>query len=321
MSGAPPVAVLPTVRSALAPGCVEVAAEVAEAADPSPGRVIVLAADGETDLAPLAGVVTAVEVVDVGGFGEASVAAGLAPVVEAAPFVLTTASPAGRDLAPRLAAELGWPVLAGALRVGATEVIVARQGGVVQETLAPDGPFVATLQPGVRSVVCRLNAPPVRAETLVVPLPDRHDAEVVEIHPPDPLTVDLADAPRIVGGGAGLLGDDPATNFATLTEVGAALGASMGATRVVTDAGWVPHQRQIGTTGVVVDPELYLAFGISGAVQHTAGLGHPAHVVSVNLDPHCPMSAMADLSVVADAPAVLAELAARLASREGSDGG
>ena len=78
----------------------------------------------------------------------------------------------------------------------------------------------------------------------------------------------------------------------------------------ITDRGWVEHQRQIGTTGVVVDPSLYVAFGISGAVQHTAGLGTPDHIVSVNTDPHCPMMQMADLAVVADANAVLDELAA-----------
>ncbi len=73
----------------------------------------------------------------------------------------------------------------------------------------------------------------------------------------------------------------------------------MGATRVITDRGWIPHDRQIGTTGVVVDPQLYLAFGISGAVQHTAGLGHPEHVISINTDQHCPMMELADLAVVA----------------------
>ena len=96
------------------------------------------------------------------------------------------------------------------------------------------------------------------------------------------------------------------------TAVATALGASMGATRVITDRAWVPHSRQIGTTGVVVAPELYLAFGISGAVQHTAGLGDPDHVISINTDPHCPMMAMADLAIVADANATLDELAVRL---------
>ena len=83
--------------------------------------------------------------------------------------------------------------------------------------------------------------------------------------------MDLAEAGRIVGGGAGL---DDANRFEQLADVAVALGASMGATRVITDRGWVGHARQIGTTGVVVDPDLYLAFGISGAVQHTAGSGH-----------------------------------------------
>ena len=82
----------------------------------------------------------------------------------------------------------------------------------------------------------------------------------------------------------------------------------MGATRVITDRGWVGHERQIGTTGVVVGPELYVAFGISGAVQHTSGLGDPRHVISVNIDPYCPMMQMSDLAVVSDANAVLDEL-------------
>ena len=75
-------------------------------------------------------------------------------------------------------------------------------------------------------------------------------------------------------------------------------------------AGWLGHERQIGTTGVVVDPRLYVAFGISGAVQHTSGLGQPEHIVSVNTDPHCPMMQLADLAVVSDANAVLDELLA-----------
>jgi electron transfer flavoprotein alpha subunit len=94
--------------------------------------------------------------------------------------------------------------------------------------------------------------------------------------------------------------------------VAAALGAAMGGTRVVTDRGWLGHERQIGTTGVSVRPELYVALGISGAVQHTAGLGDPMHVISVNTDPHCPMMQLADLAIVADANATLDALAERL---------
>ena len=141
------------------------------------------------------------------------------------------------------------------------------------------------------------------------------DAIVLEVLPPDPATMDLAEAPRIVAGGAGL--ESPA-RFAQLAAAAEALGASLGATRVVTDRGWVGHERQIGTTGVVVDPRLYVAFGISGAVQHTSGLGQPDHIISVNTDPSCPMMQLADLAVVSDANAVLDELVARLAPA-GSD--
>jgi electron transfer flavoprotein alpha subunit len=94
--------------------------------------------------------------------------------------------------------------------------------------------------------------------------------------------------------------------------VAAAVGASMGATRVVADIGWVDHERYIGTTGVAVDPDLYVALGISGAIQHVTGLGEPEHIVSVNTDPSCPMMAMADLAIVTDAPALLEALARRL---------
>jgi electron transfer flavoprotein alpha subunit len=86
----------------------------------------------------------------------------------------------------------------------------------------------------------------------------------------------------------------------------------MGATRVVTDAGWTGHQRQIGTTGVAIDPDLYVALGVSGATQHTGGLGAPRHLVSVNTDAACPMTGMANLGLVADATGLLLQLARHL---------
>jgi electron transfer flavoprotein alpha subunit len=144
-----------------------------------------------------------------------------------------------------------------------------------------------------------------------------HDPEVLALIEPDPATMDLADATRVFGGGAGLVprdaNDEQArTLFTLLGAVAASLGASMGATRVATDAGWTAPERQIGTTGVAIDPDLYVAFGVSGAAQHTGGLGAPSDVVSVNTDPSCPMTAMADLGLVADATTLLLELAGRL---------
>ena len=140
------------------------------------------------------------------------------------------------------------------------------------------------------------------------------DAAVTAVLPPDAATIDLAEAPRIVAGGAGL---DTSERMEQLGRIGAIVGASVGATRVVTDRGWMPHARQIGTTGVVVDPDLYLAFGISGAVQHTSGLGNPDHIISVNTDGHCPMMQLADLAITADANATLDELERLLAGHAG----
>jgi len=92
---------------------------------------------------------------------------------------------------------------------------------------------------------------------------------------------------------------------------------SWGASRVAADMGWVPAERFIGTTGVAVQPELYIGLGISGAVQHVSGIGDPDHLVAVNTDASAPLMAMADLAVVTDAVGLLRELAARL----GVDGG
>jgi electron transfer flavoprotein alpha subunit len=189
------------------------------------------------------------------------------------------------------------------------QVTLARWGGLQSHVLTPPAAFVATLVPGIRGVDVSSTID-VKVHDVVVSDggPD-NDATVLAVLPPDASTIDLAEAPRILGGGAGL---DIATRFDQLAQLGVALGASVGATRVITDRGWIGHERQIGTTGVIVDPDLYLAFGISGAVQHTSGLGQPAHIISINTDAHCPMMQLADLAVVADANEVLAELVAAL---------
>ena len=230
-------------------------------------------------------------------------------------MVLLPASPDGRDLAPRLAVILGRPLLAGAVRCAPDEVELTRLDDRLSLRVAVDGPVVVTLRPGSRGKPRPVAAARVSAVPLEAPEAEAgHDAESVEVLLPEPSTADLAEARRIVGGGAGLVpaGADGAAAMRLLADVGAALGASAGATRVVTDAGWMTYDRQIGTTGVAVSPELYIAFGVSGAAQHIGGLGAPEHVVSVNTDPSCPMTAMADLGIVADAPAVLAALAGRL---------
>lgn len=224
--------------------------------------------------------------------------------------VVIPASPDGRDLAPLLARRLDRTLYAGATEVAEHRVRTARQGGLAIAQFDVHRPFVATLQPGVRGVEQRFtNDPEIVRIDPSSSMPSA--VTTLEVLPPDVSTMDLAEAPRIVGGGAGL---DRADRFAKLAEVSKALDASMGVTRVITDRGWVSHERQIGTTGVVVDPRLYLSFGISGAVQHTSGLGQPDHIISVNTDAHCPMMQMSDLAIVADANDVLDALVTKLSA-------
>lgn len=241
-----------------------------------------------------------------------ALATALAPLLEAVDVVVLPASPDGRDIAARLAFQSKRPLFAGAIRCTRTDADLSRLDDSLEVRVRFEEPVVVTLIPGVRGTP-RPVAPTEPVE-LALTLPDVLDAEIVKILEPEPETAELAEAKRIFGGGAGLVRplEDGSAVIRTLTDVAAALGASAGATRVITDAGWAGHDRQIGTTGVVVDPDLYVAFGISGATQHVGGLGRPAHVVSVNTDPSCPMTAMADLGIVADAPEVLRELARRL---------
>lgn len=275
----------------------------AEAVAECAGRALLAGSGLAEAAAQLTGIATELTLVELGDFQPAAWAHGLAPLLAHEPAVLLPASPDGRDLAPRLAGLLHRPLYAGATAVGPQRIELARNGGRELHTAMPGPEFVATLQPGVRGVEAHPHLPAATVGAVTVHLyPEARDPLVLDVQPPDPATIDLAEAPRIVGGGAGLDGPQRITQLA---QLGAALGASMGATRVITDRGWVPHERQIGTTGVVVDPQLYIAFGVSGAVQHTSGLGDPAHIISVNTDQYCPMMQLADLAIVADANATL----------------
>ena len=274
-------------------------------------------------------------------------AARLAPVLAAVPLIVLPATADGRDLAPRLAARLGRPLLAGACQAS----LVAGGAGVAAQLCRLDdrvvlpvevlGPAVVTLAPGTGivgpagpapAVVAGVSLPgpaegagsagqagPVPAGPGDQPGADQPwvaDPRVLAVINPDGAAMDLAEAGLVFGGGAGLASGLDAgaarATFDLLTRVAAAAGAAAGATRVATDAGWAGPDRQIGTTGVTITPRRYVAFGISGAVQHTGGLGEPEQVASVNTDPHCPMTAMSSLGVIADARGTLVALAREL---------
>lgn len=312
------LAVVPVRSGQLPVGADEAVAEAG-------GRVVLMGPGAETAATELAAPVRQIWVREEDGFDPGDWAARLAgtePVCGAAALLLP-GSPDGRDLAPRLAHAGGRHLYCGVVsRLGPT-VTLTRFGDRAAEEQVVTLPAVLTLVAGTRGVEHRPPGyrPPrprrLRLRRDVVAGRGRGcgQVQVLGVSPPDPSTMDLAEASFIVAGGAGL--GDPET-FARLGQVAAILGASLGATRIVTDAGWAPFERQIGTTGVAVDPRVYVAFGVSGAVQHTSGLGDPDHVISVNLDASCPMMARADLAVVSDAPAVVRELAARLSGPEGS---
>jgi electron transfer flavoprotein alpha subunit len=130
---------------------------------------------------------------------------------------------------------------------------------------------------------------------------------------PDPRTVDLRDAERIVAGGRGV----GAEGFRRLEALADLLGAAVGGSRVAVDLGWIPWERQIGQSGRAVAPELYLAFGISGASQHMAGIERARTVVAVNADRAAPLLSRAQLAAVADWGPVVDALIERLRARRG----
>ena len=303
------LAVLPVREGLLPAGGLETVAECG-------GDVLLIGDQAHAAAELLAGYARSVTVVEAGAFAPAAWAVFLADTVigrraDATQIVLP-ASPDGRDLAPRLAAVLGRDLFAGAITINENLIQLVRHGGLTIVDAHPGAGFVATLQPGIRGVdIDGAAAPPDISTIEYVPPNHTRDAVVIEVLAPDAATMDLAESPRILGGGAGL---NTAEAFAELSELAGRLDASMGATRVITDRGWVGHERQIGTTGVVVEPTLYIAFGISGAVQHTSGLGQPQHIISVNTDPHCPMMQLADIAIVSDANAVVTELLQRVGS-------
>ncbi len=268
------------------------------------GRVILIGEGCSEAAIQLEGIARHITIIEAGDFAPAAWARYLAPQLVDDEVIVLPASPDGRDLAPRLAFELGVHLYAGAVRVTQQIVELVRWGGLSIESIRPEARFVATLQVGARDIVSSFGNATV-SSLIYVAEDTTCDVQILRIAPPDVTSIGLAEASRIVAVGAGV--NNPEM-ISKLESVATAIGASLGATRVVTDRGWVDHVRQIGTTGVVVAPKLYIAFGISGAVQHTSGLGQPRHIIAINIDESCPMMQLADLAVVADANEVIAEL-------------
>ena len=124
----------------------------------------------------------------------------------------------------------------------------------------------------------------------------------------------LEEAQIIVSGGRGLGGPE---NFKLIEDLAAALGASVGASRAAVDAGWIPYTHQVGQTGKTVKPTVYIACGISGAVQHKAGMGTSGLIIAINKDKDAPIFSFCDLGVVGDLNVIVPQLTERVKARKG----
>jgi electron transfer flavoprotein alpha subunit len=235
----------------------------------------------------------------------AGYAAAVAAAVKAtsAKVVLFGASSIGKDLAPRVAAKLGVGLAADCTALDASGgKLVARRpvmaGKAFERVGFPMSPAMATLRPKVFAPM-----PPEAGKAAnVEPLAFDWDASkpravVTGTTGASGSKADLTESEIIVSGGRGLKGPE---NFALVEQLADALGATVGASRAVVDAGWRPHGDQVGQTGKTVSPKLYVAVGISGAIQHLAGMSSSRCIVAINKDPDAPIFKVADYGVVGD---------------------
>jgi electron transfer flavoprotein alpha subunit len=250
-------------------------------------------------------------------------AAELARAAADAAAVLLAATAMGRDLAARTAAKLGAPCASDLVEidVGSDGMLRGKRPvysgkAYARVAVAAGVPAVVTLRPNVFPAR-RLDAPrEVGIERPAAALgADRLRVRTTRLETAAGKDLDVADASIIVSGGRGLRGPE---NFHLVRELAQALGGAVGASRAVVDAGWIPHAHQVGQTGKVVSPSLYVACGISGAVQHLAGMSSSKVIVAINKDPEAPIFKVADYGIVGDLFEVLPALAAAVRRVRGS---
>lgn len=229
------------------------------------------------------------------------VAAGLAEVVraEGAGGFLAAATSRGKDLAPRVAAHLD-----STLFTDCTRIEAAGEGLTVERPWLA-GKVLATLTSSAEyfCATTRLNvfeaAQGGSAEVSEHPLTASPKASVVGVEAKTGAKLAVNEAPIVVSGGRGLKEPE---GFGILDDLAAAFGnAAIGASRAVVDAGWRPHSEQVGQTGKTVSPQLYIAVGISGAIQHLAGMRTSGTIVAINKDADAPIFKVADFGLVGDA--------------------
>jgi electron transfer flavoprotein alpha subunit len=212
------------------------------------------------------------------------------------------ASAQGRDLAPRVAAKLGVPLAADVISIEREgETFVVRHpvytGKVIATLELTATPALFSIRPNAFTAEKRSAAGRVEQLSLASE-PGSSKVRVTDTSLGSSEQLDLGEAPVIISGGRGLKAPE---NFKLVEELAAAFGnAAVGATRAVTDEGWRPHSDQIGQTGRLVSPDLYVAVGISGAIQHLAGMRTSRVIVAINKDREAPIFRVADYGIVGD---------------------
>ena len=234
-------------------------------------------------------------------------------------LILFTTSYNSRDVAGRLQAKTGSTLMGNAIdMLGVDQARTQIAGGSLFVDVALDGPLPRLVLVRPKSFVADPGGggtPSVVPVDIEIP-DDLRTARRVERHEESASGPKLEEAKVVISGGRGL---QAAENFSLLDQLAEVLGnAAVGASRAVVDAGWVPYSYQVGQTGKTVKPDVYIAVGISGALQHMVGMKGAKRIIAINKDPDAPIFRLADLGVVADALQLLPALIDEVRSRKGT---
>jgi electron transfer flavoprotein alpha subunit len=225
----------------------------------------------------------------------------------------------GNDLLARVAARMSLPMAANCLTVEPGERYrLTRQrwaGSLLEDCWLDAAVRLMTVAPNAVPIGEADGSPPPAVTAVAVTLTDGDLAvHVTSREAPERGRISLADAKVVIGGGRGVGSGE---GFADLEELAGLLGGAVGGSRVVTSAGWRPHADQIGQTGLRIAPDVYIACGISGAIQHIVGCKAAKHILAINTDPEAPIMGVADYAVIGDlhtvVPAITAEVRRRSA--------
>lgn len=221
-------------------------------------------------------------------------------------IVLYGATAIGRDMAPRVSARVHTGLVADCTKLDiqpeTNYLMMTRPafgGNIMATILCPEHrPQIATVRPGVMQKMDKIPGAKAVVENFKVEgIAERKNVEILEVVTKVIERMDVMDAKVLVSGGRGMGGPE---NFPMLEELATLFGGTYSASRAAVDAGWVPKDRQVGQTGKTVRPDLYIACGISGAIQHLAGMETSEIIVAINKDPSAPIFEVADYGVVGD---------------------